>query len=163
MLIMQISLTGKDCQVLPVQYLAIFNQGNMHNKLPVAIFHPGRCTQYMSNIEIITIANNIFFHSSPQSSLDVRSILQQIPFEFDAHIDTIQLSRRSHQQFKQDFFATAYTSVMVSLTAFYSMLSREQEITILLGFLCCHYRVTTLIYLHKNFGMILLCTIGSLF
>jgi len=41
MFIMHISLTGKDCQILPGQYLAIFGRGNMHNErynLPVAIF-----------------------------------------------------------------------------------------------------------------------------
>ena len=39
--IMHISLTGKDFQILPGQYLTIFSQGNMHNtcnKIPVEIF-----------------------------------------------------------------------------------------------------------------------------
>ena len=52
------------------------------------------------------MANNPF---SLQSTIFLKcSILQQIPFKFDAHFDTIQLSRHSHQQFKQGFFATAY-------------------------------------------------------
>ena len=53
------------------------------------------------------------FESSLQSIIFLRcSILQQIPFELDAHIDSIQFSRHSHQQCRQDFFAAAYARVI---------------------------------------------------
>jgi len=115
-----------------------------------------------------TISDHCFKPSLQFTIFHRCSILQQIPFEFDAHIDSIQSSRHSHQQFWWDFFAAAYTRVIGEFDHLWQCAiqrTRDSYSTWLsvLPLQSHHYRVTIFICLCKNFGMSLLCAVGSFF